>query len=35
MIGAAGANTIRLTPPLTISVDEAALGIALLQEVLA
>jgi acetylornithine aminotransferase/acetylornithine/N-succinyldiaminopimelate aminotransferase len=34
VIGSAGANTIRLTPPLTISVDEARQGIALLQEVL-
>jgi predicted acetylornithine/succinylornithine family transaminase len=35
VIGSAGENTIRLTPPLTITHDEAALGIDLLTEVLA
>ena len=34
MIGTAGANTLRLTPPLTISPDEAELGVALLKELL-
>jgi acetylornithine/succinyldiaminopimelate/putrescine aminotransferase len=35
VIGSAGENTIRLTPPLTLTHDEAALGIELLTEVLA
>jgi acetylornithine/succinyldiaminopimelate/putrescine aminotransferase len=34
VIGSAGANTIRLTPPLTLSHDEAEQGISLLKEVL-
>jgi acetylornithine aminotransferase len=34
VIGSAGANTIRLTPPLTLTVDEAAQGIQILKEVL-
>jgi acetylornithine aminotransferase/acetylornithine/N-succinyldiaminopimelate aminotransferase len=34
VIGSAGANTIRLTPPLTLSLDEADQGIATIQEVL-
>jgi predicted acetylornithine/succinylornithine family transaminase len=34
VIGSAGENTIRLTPPLTLTHDEAALGIGLLTEVL-
>jgi predicted acetylornithine/succinylornithine family transaminase len=34
-IGSAGETTIRLTPPLTITHDEAALGIDLLTEVIA
>jgi acetylornithine/N-succinyldiaminopimelate aminotransferase len=35
VIGSAGENTIRLTPPLTLTHDEAALGIELLTEVIA
>jgi acetylornithine aminotransferase/acetylornithine/N-succinyldiaminopimelate aminotransferase len=35
VIGSAGPNTIRLTPPLTLTVDEAKQGISILQEVLA
>jgi acetylornithine/succinyldiaminopimelate/putrescine aminotransferase len=34
VIGSAGPNTIRLTPPLTLTVDEARQGIALLKELL-
>ena len=34
VIGSAGANTIRLTPPLTLSVDEANQGISILKELL-
>ena len=34
VIGSAGERTIRLTPPLTLTADEAALGIDLLTEVL-
>jgi predicted acetylornithine/succinylornithine family transaminase len=34
VIGSAGENTIRLTPPLPLTRDEAALGIELLTEVL-
>jgi acetylornithine/N-succinyldiaminopimelate aminotransferase len=34
VIGTAGANTVRLTPPLTLSVEEADLAIAIVQEVL-
>ena len=34
VIGSAGPNTIRLTPPLTLSADEAAQAIATLQEIL-
>jgi acetylornithine/N-succinyldiaminopimelate aminotransferase len=33
VIGSAGENTIRLTPPLTLTAEEAALGIELLTEV--
>jgi acetylornithine/N-succinyldiaminopimelate aminotransferase len=32
VIGSAGANTVRLTPPLTLSADEADHGIAILKE---
>ncbi|MGH3002312.1 MAG: aspartate aminotransferase family protein, partial [Gaiellaceae bacterium] len=35
VIGSAGASTLRLTPPLTLTADEAALGLRLLGEVLA
>ena len=35
VIGSAGERTLRLTPPLTLSADEAALAIDLLTEVLA
>ncbi len=35
VIGSAGEQTLRLTPPLTLSDEEAALGIQLLTEVLA
>jgi predicted acetylornithine/succinylornithine family transaminase len=35
VIGSAGGNTIRLTPPLTLTHDEATLGIDLLTEVVA
>ena len=35
VIGSAGDNTIRLTPPLTLTHDEATLGIDLLTEVVA
>jgi len=35
VIGSAGERTLRLTPPLTLSADEAAHGIQLLTEVLA
>jgi acetylornithine/N-succinyldiaminopimelate aminotransferase len=34
VLGSAGENTLRLTPPLTLSADEAELGLQLLQEVL-
>jgi len=35
VIGSAGESTLRLTPPLTLSADEAQQGLALLAEVLA
>jgi 4-aminobutyrate aminotransferase-like enzyme len=35
VIGSAGENTLRLTPPLTLSATEAALAVDLLTEVLA
>ena len=35
VIGTAGERTLRLTPPLTLSADEAALALELLSEVLA
>ena len=35
VIGSAGESTLRLTPPLTLTEDEATLGLALLAEVLA
>jgi acetylornithine/N-succinyldiaminopimelate aminotransferase len=35
VIGSAGEHTLRLTPPLTLTADEASLGIDLLTEVLA
>ncbi|HEY5293854.1 MAG TPA: acetylornithine transaminase [Gaiellaceae bacterium] len=35
VIGSAGEQTLRLTPPLTLSLEEAQLGIELLEEVLA
>ena len=35
VIGSAGPNTLRLTPPLTLTADEASLAIQLLTEVLA
>jgi predicted acetylornithine/succinylornithine family transaminase len=34
VLGSAGENTLRLTPPLTLSSDEAELGLQLLKEVL-
>jgi acetylornithine/N-succinyldiaminopimelate aminotransferase len=34
VIGTAGENVIRLAPPLTLTIDEAALGLGLLTEVL-
>ena len=34
VIGSAGPNTIRLTPPLTLSLDEAQQGISILKELL-
>ena len=34
VLGSAGENTLRLTPPLTLTPDEAALGLQLLKEVL-
>ena len=34
VLGSAGENTLRLTPPLTLSADEAELGLQLLKEVL-
>jgi acetylornithine/N-succinyldiaminopimelate aminotransferase len=34
VIGSAGPNTLRLTPPLTLTADEAALGLERLAEVL-
>ena len=34
VIGSAGEQTLRLTPPLTITADEVALGLQLLGEVL-
>ena len=34
VIGSAGPNTIRLTPPLTLSVDEAKHGLSILEEIL-
>ena len=34
VIGSAGPNTIRLTPPLTLTTDEAQQGIAILKELL-
>jgi predicted acetylornithine/succinylornithine family transaminase len=34
VIGSAGANTVRLTPPLTLSTDEADQAIAILEEIL-
>jgi hypothetical protein len=33
-IGSAGPHTIRLTPPLTLSADEADLAVSILHEVL-
>ena len=35
VIGTAGSTTLRLTPPLTLSTDEADQAISLLTEVLA
>ena len=35
VIGSAGEQTLRLTPPLTLTTDEATLGLHLLGEVLA
>jgi 4-aminobutyrate aminotransferase-like enzyme len=35
VIGSAGEQTLRLTPPLTLSAADAALAIELLTEVLA
>ncbi len=35
VVGSAGPNTLRLTPPLTITVEEAELGLVRLAEVLA
>jgi predicted acetylornithine/succinylornithine family transaminase len=35
VVGTAGPSTLRITPPLTISRDEAELGVSLLAEVLA
>jgi acetylornithine/N-succinyldiaminopimelate aminotransferase len=35
VIGSAGENTLRLTPPLTLSTDEATMAVDLLTEVLA
>jgi 4-aminobutyrate aminotransferase-like enzyme len=35
VIGSAGEQTLRLTPPLTLSMEEARHGIELLEEVLA
>jgi acetylornithine/N-succinyldiaminopimelate aminotransferase len=35
LVGTAGPHTIRLTPPLTITEDELAQGLSLLEEVLA
>jgi 4-aminobutyrate aminotransferase-like enzyme len=34
VIGSAGERTLRLTPPLTLSADEAVLAVDLLSEVL-
>jgi acetylornithine/succinyldiaminopimelate/putrescine aminotransferase len=34
VVGSAGERTLRLTPPLTLSLDEAALGVNLLEEAL-
>ena len=34
VIGSAGENTLRLTPPLTLTADETELGLELLTEVL-
>jgi len=34
VLGSAGENTLRLTPPLTLSADEAEVGLQLLKEVL-
>jgi 4-aminobutyrate aminotransferase-like enzyme len=35
VIGSAGENVLRLTPPLTLSLEEAALGLDLLKGALA
>jgi acetylornithine/N-succinyldiaminopimelate aminotransferase len=35
VVGTAGPNTLRLTPPLTISAEETELAISLLLELLA
>jgi acetylornithine/N-succinyldiaminopimelate aminotransferase len=35
VIGSAGEHILRLTPPLTLSLDEAALALALLEGALA
>jgi 4-aminobutyrate aminotransferase-like enzyme len=34
VLGSAGERTLRLTPPLTLTTEEAALGLQLLKEVL-
>jgi acetylornithine aminotransferase len=34
VVGTAGANTLRLTPPLTLTDDEAAQAISILKELL-
>jgi 4-aminobutyrate aminotransferase len=34
VIGSAGERTLRLTPPLTLSAEEATLAVDLLEEVL-